>query len=147
MPCRKKSCKIVFLDPINILNSSSLSTGHTVSDPLSYYIVFCCRLRMSDVEVIPPEGKTSFSGIPESQFIDDVALYMKVMNPAWLRLPYASAVLWIRIHWGRFRIQHFRLNTQQDSDPGFSWPKIVKKLQVTKIWWCIPYIAVYPRPP
>jgi hypothetical protein len=53
---------------------------------------------MSDVEVIPPEGKTSFSGIPESQFIDDVALYMKVMNPAWLRLPYASAVLWIRIH-------------------------------------------------
>jgi hypothetical protein len=58
----------------------------TVSDPLSYYIVFCCRLRMSDVEVIPPEGKTSFSGIPESQFIDDVALYMKVINPVWLRL-------------------------------------------------------------
>ena len=29
------------------------------------------------VEVTPPEGKTSFSGIPESQFIDDVDSYMK----------------------------------------------------------------------
>ena len=33
---------------------------------------------MSEVEVFPPEGKTTFSGIPESQFIDDVACYMKV---------------------------------------------------------------------
>jgi hypothetical protein len=33
---------------------------------------------MTDVEVVPPEGKTSFSGIPQSQFIDDVAVYMKV---------------------------------------------------------------------
>lgn len=32
---------------------------------------------MSEVEVFPPEGKTTFSGIPESQFIDDVACYMK----------------------------------------------------------------------
>eukprot|EP00090_Calanus_glacialis_P033218 TRINITY_DN550_c0_g1_i1.p1 TRINITY_DN550_c0_g1~~TRINITY_DN550_c0_g1_i1.p1 ORF type:complete len:185 (-),score=70.15 TRINITY_DN550_c0_g1_i1:137-691(-) len=29
------------------------------------------------VEVTPPEGKTSFTGIPESQFIDDVDSYMK----------------------------------------------------------------------
>ena len=29
------------------------------------------------VEVVPPEGKTSFTGIPESQFIDDVDSYMK----------------------------------------------------------------------
>ena len=29
------------------------------------------------IEVSPPEGKTSFSGIPESQFIDDVDSYMK----------------------------------------------------------------------
>jgi hypothetical protein len=87
---------------------------------------------MSDVEVIPPEGKTSFSGIPESQFIDDVALYMKVINPVWLRLPYASAVLWIRIYWGQILILHFRLNTQQDPDPGFSWPKIVKKITSEK---------------
>ena len=38
------------------------------------------KVRMSEVEVMPPEGKTSFSGIPESQFIDDVAVYMKVRN-------------------------------------------------------------------
>jgi hypothetical protein len=67
-----------------------IKEGHPVSDRVSYYIVFCCRLRMSDVEVIPPEGKTSFSGIPESQFIDDVALYMKVISPLWLRLPYSK---------------------------------------------------------
>ena len=29
------------------------------------------------LEVTPPEGKTSFTGIPESQFIDDVDTYMK----------------------------------------------------------------------
>ena len=32
---------------------------------------------MMTVEVVPPEGKTSFTGIPESQFIDDVDSYMK----------------------------------------------------------------------
>ena len=30
-----------------------------------------------NVEVTLPEGKTSFTGIPESQFIDDVDSYMK----------------------------------------------------------------------
>ena len=33
---------------------------------------------MTEVEVSAPEGKTSYSGIPESQFIDDVDSYMKV---------------------------------------------------------------------
>ena len=28
-------------------------------------------------ELTPPEGKTSFSGIPEAQFIEDVDTYMK----------------------------------------------------------------------
>jgi hypothetical protein len=72
---------------ISINALSTNKEGHIVSVLLSYHIFhifFCCRLRMSDVEVIPPEGKTSFSGIPESQFIDDVALYMKVINPVWL---------------------------------------------------------------
>jgi len=32
---------------------------------------------MAEHELVPPEGKTSFSGIPESQFIDDVEEYMK----------------------------------------------------------------------
>jgi len=32
---------------------------------------------MAEVEVSPPEGKASFSGIPESQFIEDVESYMK----------------------------------------------------------------------
>eukprot|EP00088_Acartia_fossae_P002972 TRINITY_DN1123_c0_g1_i15.p1 TRINITY_DN1123_c0_g1~~TRINITY_DN1123_c0_g1_i15.p1 ORF type:complete len:204 (-),score=55.18 TRINITY_DN1123_c0_g1_i15:948-1505(-) len=32
---------------------------------------------MATIELSPPEGKTSFSGIPESQFIDDVDGYMK----------------------------------------------------------------------
>jgi len=32
---------------------------------------------MSEAEVTPPEGKKSFSGIPEAQFIDDVDSYMK----------------------------------------------------------------------
>ena len=31
-----------------------------------------------EVDVCPPAGQTSFSGIPESQFIDDVDSYMKV---------------------------------------------------------------------
>ena len=29
------------------------------------------------MEVSPPDGKASFSGIPESQFIEDVETYMK----------------------------------------------------------------------
>ena len=36
-------------------------------------------LEMTEVEVTPGEGKTSFSGIPESQFIDDVDSYMQVV--------------------------------------------------------------------
>jgi len=32
---------------------------------------------MTEVEVTPGEGKTSFSGIPESQFIDDVDSHMQ----------------------------------------------------------------------
>nr|ALS04440.1 prefoldin subunit 3 [Acartia pacifica] len=32
---------------------------------------------MGDVELQPPEGKTNFSSIPPSQFIDDVDSYMK----------------------------------------------------------------------
>jgi len=34
-------------------------------------------LKMTEVEIKPADGKTSFSGIPESQFIDDVDSYMK----------------------------------------------------------------------
>jgi len=34
-------------------------------------------ITMCDVEVSPGAGKTSFSGIPESQFIDDVEAYMQ----------------------------------------------------------------------
>ena len=33
-------------------------------------------------ECVPADGKTSFSGIPESQFIDDVDAYMKVLSGA-----------------------------------------------------------------
>jgi prefoldin subunit 5 len=32
---------------------------------------------MTEVEVTPGDGKTTFSGIPESQFIDDVDTYMQ----------------------------------------------------------------------
>jgi len=32
---------------------------------------------MTELEVSPPDGKASFSGIPESQFIEDVETYMK----------------------------------------------------------------------
>ncbi len=35
----------------------------------------------------------------------------------------------IRIHWFRIGIQHFRLNTHPDPDPGFWRPKIGKHLQ------------------
>ncbi len=42
---------------------------------------------------------------------------------------------WIRIHWFRIRIQHFRLNT--DPDPGFWWTKIGKNLQLKKICYGI----------
>jgi len=34
-------------------------------------------IKMCEVEVSPGAGKTSFSGIPESQFIDDVDAYMQ----------------------------------------------------------------------
>ena len=37
-------------------------------------------LKMTEVEIKPADGKTSFSGIPESQFIDDVDSYMKVKH-------------------------------------------------------------------
>jgi len=40
-------------------------------------IHFYKRDTMAEHELVPPEGKTSFSGIPESQFIDDVEEYMK----------------------------------------------------------------------
>jgi len=40
-------------------------------------IHFYKRQKMSEAEVTPPEGKKSFSGIPEAQFIDDVDSYMK----------------------------------------------------------------------
>ncbi len=40
---------------------------------------------------------------------------------------YLFSVFWIRIHWVRIRIQHFRLNTHLDPDPGFLWPKKLKK--------------------
>jgi len=40
-------------------------------------IHFTKRDTMAEHELVPPEGKTSFSGIPESQFIDDVEEYMK----------------------------------------------------------------------
>ena len=36
----------------------------------------------STSECVPADGKTSFSGIPESQFIDDVDAYMKVLSGA-----------------------------------------------------------------
>ena len=41
---------------------------------------FDFRYTMSSTELVPAEGKTSFSGIPESQFIDDVDNYMKVIS-------------------------------------------------------------------
>ena len=37
-----------------------------------------------DGEICPPEGKTSFSGIPESQFIVDVEAFMKVWTSSFL---------------------------------------------------------------
>ena len=33
-------------------------------------------LKMSDI-LTPPEGQTSFSGIPEAHFVEDVDSYMK----------------------------------------------------------------------
>ncbi len=46
---------------------------------------------------------------------------------------YCSPVFRIRIHWFRFRIQHFMLNTI--SDPGFvRWPKMGKSFIRKKIW-------------
>ena len=36
--------------------------------------------------VQPPEGKTSFSGIPEAKFIDDVDSYMKGDDSAEARI-------------------------------------------------------------
>ncbi len=80
---------------------------------------------MTDVEVVPPEGKTSFSGIPQSQFIDDVAVYMKVeiFFPVWKQVlsVYNIPIYFSVFFWTHRFSTFFNLFFSCPSHSAFSW--------------------------
>ena len=50
------------------------------------FISDLCHSKVMNTGAQPPEGKTSFSGIPEAKFIDDVDSYMKGDDSAEARI-------------------------------------------------------------
>ena len=53
---------------------------------LSSFQISFTDLKAMNTGIQPPEGKTSFSGIPEAKFIDDVDSYMKGDDSAEARI-------------------------------------------------------------